>query len=555
MGRPRRRPGVSRRDLLRGAAGALAITPWLTACGGGSGSGASGDEARATARAPGSGAMFSHGVASGDPLADRVILWTHVTPPDSGPMPVDWQIATDASFDDIIAQGSTLAEPARDHTVKVDPTGLTPDTVSFYRFIAAGNRSATGRTRTLPAGPTERVRLAAVSCASLPHGFFNAYRRIAERDDLNAVVHLGDYIYEYGNDPGQYGADVQAGGRTFEPAHETLSLDDYRTRHACYKLDPDLQALHASHPMIAIWDDHETANNAFVDGAENHDPATEGDWPLRRDAGLRAYYEWMPIRVTDPTDRRVAYRQFRFGDLVELSMLETRLLARSEPAGQADAGDINDPARQLLGNTQFDWLRAGLQDSRTRWRLLGQQVMMGQLRLAGLPELMQLPVPELDRLLGQVPLVGTGGVLLNPDQWDGYRAARQRLFDLFANTGNVVVLTGDIHTSWAMDLQPDPFPITGSLFGGPPVGVEFVVPSVTSPGLPQLQPARQLIRVNNPHIRYVDLAEHGYVIVDVDAQRVEAQWWYVDDILGPSNGERLGATMRTESGANRLTAG
>lgn len=469
MGKPQQRPGVSRRDLLRGAAGALAVTPWLIACGGDGG------------QAPGSGAMFSHGVASADPLADRVIPWTHVTPVDYGPMPVDWQIATDVDFDAVVAEGSAIAEPARDHTVKMDATGLTPDTVYYYRFLAAGTRSATGRTRTLPVGDTEGVRLAAVSCASLPHGFFSAYRRIAERDDLNAVVHFGDYIYEYGNDP-----------------------------------------------------------------------ATEGDWPLRRDAGLQDYYEWMPIRVTDPADRRVAYRRFRFGDLVGLSMLETRLLARSEPVGQADAGDINDLARQLLDDAQFDWLRAGLQDSRTRWRLLGQQVMMGQLRLAGLPELMQLPLPELDRLLGQVPLVGTGGVLLNPDQWDGYRAARQRLFELFAETGNVVVLTGDIHTSWAMDLQPDPFPITGDLFGGPPVGVEFVVPSITSPGLPQLQPARQLIRVNNPHIRYVDLAEHGYVIVDVDAQRVEAQWWYVDDILGLASGERLGATIHTEHGTNRL---
>lgn len=551
MGKPTRRAsGFSRRHFLQGAggAGALLSAPWLGGCN----SGGSGRE-------PGSAPTFAHGVASGDPLADRVILWTRVTPASPGPVTVQWELAHDPGMTDVVAGGEVRTGPERDYTVKLDPAGLTPDTAYYYRFRAGGGRSRTGRTRTLPVGDIDRLRLAVVSCASYPHGFFNAYARIAERADLHAVLHLGDYLYEYGNAPGQYGADVQAGGRRYEPEAEILTLSDYRTRHAWYKRDGDLQALHAQHPVIAVWDDHETTNNSYRDGAENHTAASEGPWELRKAWALQAYYEWMPIRADDPGNLALAYRGFDFGSLATVSMLETRLLARVQPASSPAAADeINDPTRRLLGDTQFQWLANRVAGTAGRWHLLGQQVMFGQLRLVGLPELRQrLPLADVNDLLARLPLAGTGGVLLNTDQWDGYRAARDRVFELMSDSTNTVVLTGDIHTSWAMDLTPDPSDplVYDPLTGNGSLGVEFVAPSVTSPGLDELAPVQDLIRLNNPHIRYVDLSEHGYVLLDIDAGRIQAEWWYVDDTLSPNAGERFAAAYVSDDGSNRLRPG
>lgn len=548
MGRPKSRPsGLTRRHFLQGAGGAgtFLAGPWLSGC-----------EGDGAGRAPGTGSPFGHGVASGDPLHDRVILWTRVTPPNELPVKVHWRIARDPRILDVVAEGEVVTGPERDYTVKIDAAGLRPDTTYYYRFSSGNERSRIGRTRTLPLGETERLRLAFVSCASYPHGFFNAYARLAERTDLHAVIHLGDYIYEYGNGPGQYGADVQAGGRRYRPDGEILTLSDYRTRHAWYKRDQDLQALHAQHPVIATWDDHEITNDAYRNGAENHTEDTEGPWPLRTAMALQAYYEWMPIRTRNADNPALSYRGFEFGDLAALSMLETRLLARAAQASSAAASEeINDPERRLLGDPQFQWLNDRVDNATAQWHLLGQQVMFGQLRLLGLPELQRLlPPSALDSLFDRLPLVGTGGVLLNPDQWDGYRAARDRMFDLIAGRDNMVVLTGDIHTSWAMDLSRDPSnPVTyNPLTGDGSLGVEFVAPSVTSPGLDELAPVQDLIRLNNPHVRYVDLSEHGYVLLDIDRERVQAEWWYVDDILTSDAGGRMAAAYRVEHGSNRV---
>ena len=360
MGRPRnrkqqRRP-VGRRDFLRRSGAAMlaaAAVPLLQACGGGGGgdNGNSGDTSQAGA------VGFLHGVASGDPLSNAVILWTRVTAPGNGPMNVDYFVATDPGMNALVKTGRVSTDASRDYTVKVDADGLQPNTTYYYRFSAASVMSPIGRTKTLPVGDTGRLRLAVVSCASLAHGYFNAYRRIAERADLDLVVHLGDYIYEYGS--GDYG-DV----RSYEPANEILTLSDYRTRHAQYKRDIDLQEVHRQHAMVAIWDDHEFANDAWSGGAGNHTEGAEGTWAARVAAALQAYYEWMPVRVVDPANLRKNNRSFALGNLVDLIMLEERVNARAQQINRnvisfgnfTQTGDYLDPARQILGTEEEGWL-------------------------------------------------------------------------------------------------------------------------------------------------------------------------------------------------------
>lgn len=275
---------------------------------------------------------FDYGVASGDPLQNAVILWTHVTPLDEDdrlePIPVRWVVADDAELEDIVAEGEAPATAATDFTVKVDAKGLTPGQNYYYGFSVGNQNSPTGQTKTLPGSKTERVKLAVVSCSNYPAGYFNVYRAIAQRDDIDTVVHLGDYFYEYGAD-GFGGETGKALGRISDPAHEIVSLDDYRTRHAQYRNDPDLQEMTARHPMIAVWDDHETANNSYMQGAQNHDES-EGDWEIRKAAAIRAYHEWLPIRAPDPSQLERTYRSFQYGDLATLIMLDTRLVGRDK---------------------------------------------------------------------------------------------------------------------------------------------------------------------------------------------------------------------------------
>jgi alkaline phosphatase D len=309
----------------------------------------------------GSEAVFRHGVASGDPLRDRVVLWTRVTPGAPGTMvDVEWMIARDARMSRAIARGSMRTSAERDYTVKIDAVGLEPGSTYYYRFAARGARSPVGRTRTLPTRPTSRVRLALASCSNLPFGYFNAYARTAARNDLDAVLHLGDYIYEYAN--GTFG-DGTALGRIPMPDREIVALDDYRTRYAQYREDPDLQAAHRQHPFIVIWDDHETANNSWRGGAQNHQP-DEGEWSVRRAAAVQAWREWMPVRELPGLEYRL-YRHFAFGDLADLMMLDTRLEGRDEQvASRDDVAAIERADRQLLGAAQEQWLLETLRDSK-----------------------------------------------------------------------------------------------------------------------------------------------------------------------------------------------
>lgn len=360
---------LDRRTLLTGAAAAAAA-----------GSAALAGPARA--QAPPS---FRHGVASGDPLPDRVVLWTRVTT--DRDVPVGWTVALDPDLRTVVARGTARATAVRDHTVKVDAGRLRPYTTYFYAFEVSGVRSAVGRTRTAPTPGQDvgRLRFAVATCAKYDGGFFNAYARIAEAD-VDAVLHCGDYYYE-----GKTDSDAPPGRETV-PDKEVRTLAEYRQRHAHYKTDPDLQRLHAAHPMVSTWDDHESSNDSWVDGAANHDPETEGSWPTRKAASQRAYDEWLPLRLPVPGDPSRIYRRIGYGALVDVVAIDTRLEGRSQQLTGLD-GDtvitdpaVADPARQMYSPAQRSWIEESLQASRAAWKLVLNQVLVSQLKAVGLPQ-------------------------------------------------------------------------------------------------------------------------------------------------------------------------
>jgi alkaline phosphatase D len=478
--------------------------------------------------------VFRHGVASGDPLSDRVILWTRVTAPESATPEVAWQVSPEASFKRVVASGKVTTRAARDFTVKIEAASLEPGMTYYYRFDALGERSPVGRTRTLPRPGVSRVRLAIASCSNFPFGYFNAYRRIAERTDLDAVLHLGDYIYEYGN--GGYG-DGTALNRIPEPDKEITSLTDYRTRYAQYRRDPDLQELHRQHPMIVVWDDHEFANNTWRDGAANHNPDRgEGDWPPRAQAAVQAYLEWLPIREDRSTRRVRIYRTFSFGDLADLVMLDTRYIDRDRQADKRELlAVIDDPKRTLLGSAQEHWLAEELQASGragVTWQLLGQQVLFAPGSLAGAPS-------------------------TSTDTWDGYRPARDRLFDAVeaARLKNVVVLTGDIHTSYGYDVVRNPWSGYNPETGAGTTAVEFAAPSITSPsglGTSDHEERIKALYSARPHLKFVDGLYRGYVVLDVSRERVQADWFGVPTITERTNSEQFVKGLFSVAGGPRL---
>lgn len=493
------------------------------------------------------GPSFEHGVASGDPLHDRVIIWTRVTTPHwYDDVEVKWQVARDPKMRRVVATGRSSANIWRDFTVKVDVDRLDPAHTYYYQFSTQGERSPVGRTRTLARGQVDAARLAVVSCSNLPAGLFNVYALIAQRADLDAVLHLGDYLYEYAN--ATYG-DGALLDRVPLPDKEIVTLSDYRQRHAQYKRDADLQAAHRQHPFICVWDDHEITNDAWKDGAENHNPELgEGEYSVRKRAAIRAYFEWMPIREWAHRPNARIFRQFHFGELADLMMLDTRHYGRDQqspvpplsPSAGFPANDpvINDPGRTLLGFDQEAWLQERLYQSQshgTTWRLLGQQIMMAQLSVSG------------------------GRTLFNLDQWDGYRPARQRLFDGIRDNGvsNVVVLTGDIHTSWANELTGNPWDpaVYNPATGAGVVGVEFVTPGVSSPGILNPVEAAQtaaFLRSVSPHMKFAELNRRGYVLLDIDHERVQGEFWHVATVDSVSREETLAAAFVDEAGANRL---
>jgi alkaline phosphatase D len=467
--------------------------------------------AQSSISAPECIAPFYHGVASGDPLSDRVIIWTRITPADFGlTLNGSYHVATDNQFNNIVASGTYSTDSTKDFTVKIDVTGLNPNTFYYYEFEHNGAYSLVGRTKTLPLGAVDNMRLAVVSCASLESGYFNAYEAIANRNDVDAVLMLGDYIYEYESQGFSPNANVD---RTWQPAEEITELNDYRLRYNSYRLDYALRKLHQNFPWICIWDDHETANDSYPGGADNHQ-ANEGPWAQRMSAGKKAYFEWIPIRPKAPGNQEI-FRTFELGDLAKIIMLDTRLEGRDQQVGANDPG-FNDTARTILGPAQFNWLKNELSTTAQPWKIIGNQVMIGAIEIFGTP--------------------------INTDSWDGYPAERQKLFNHLTsnNIDNMVVLTGDIHTSWAVNLKN----------GNTPVGVEMVTPSVTSPGIPINLSG--LITLQNPDIKYVELTKRGFMLVDITEQRVQGDWYNVNTIDQMNPGSTCVKSYVTNNGSNEL---
>lgn len=507
---------------------------------------------------------FSHGLASGDPLQDAVILWTRATPAspvrDGEPIKVTWELARDEQFVDVLRRGSAETSAGRDYTIKIDVQGLEPNTAYYYRFVGASEQSPVGRTKTLPAGGVEQVKLAVFSCSNYPAGYFNAYALAAQRGDWDAVLHLGDYIYEYPADG--YATERAAEiGRALpeDNAGEILSLADYRKRYALYRADSGLQALHAAAPFITVWDDHEVANDAWKGGAENHSPE-EGDFFERRAAAIQAYYEWLPIRPPQGETKPQIYRSFQFGDLIDLHMLDTRVIGRDEQLqfsrylgedgsfdGRAFGAALADPERTLLGPTQRNWLAETLQQSTGKWQLLGQQVLMGKMFLPAeilMSYYSRGKRPDPTRELVELKMASLKGeplseaqrgrleqlVPYNLDAWDGYAVEREALYRHVAELGkNLVVVAGDTHNAWYNHLRDD----SGRL-----IGLEFAAPSVTSPGMESYlqldERAAQELAHGMPvlidDLQYCNLHQRGFMALTFSRDEVRAEWTFVDNV-------------------------
>jgi alkaline phosphatase D len=584
----------NRRTFLLKAAAAAAAASSVVACGG--------SDSVAVSSSP---AQFTFGVASGDPLSDRVILWTYAKVPNSNAaVPLTWQVATDSGFNAVVSSGQIDALEANGFTAKVDAAGLTPGATYFYRFRdALGTSSTVGTTRTLPPAGVASVKLAIFSCSLYSEGFFNVYAEAAKSDALYAL-HLGDYIYEYGSDPAKFGSkDGEALGRVAVPANDISTLADYRARYAQYKADADLQALHAKMPWITIWDDHEFANNAYVNGAENHNPATQGDWLARKNIAAKVYHEWMPIRTPDPANLLKIYRRFDFGRLLSLHMLDTRIEGRDrqyDNFGDADGGiaryvtgitpDANglrpDAARRMMSAEQQTWLTSGLTESNATWQFLGNQDIMARMWFPGSVLQAQsvattaptaanqaavaaainayLTAKAVRATAGAAALTPTQAALLNTrinptlpynlDAWDGYPANRDAILNTVKSLNkNLVVLSGDSHNGWFTNL---------TTLAGVKVGVEFATTSVTSPGfesvglgglaasldgsalIPQLGAAAVdagLGLVDD--LNYADTIRRGFLQITVTAASVKGEYVYVDSVKSKTYAAAVGKTI------------
>ena len=473
------------------------------------------------------------------------MLWTRASVPHSASVPLRWTVAADPALAEPVAAGSVTATPDDDHTVHVDVSGLRPATTYWYGFAVGDDRSPVGRTRTLPGpdDPVDRMRLGVVCCSQYATGWFNAYGRLAERD-VDLVLHLGDYIYEAE-------AKHEKPTRLHRPRGRCLTLPDYRARHGQYKTDPDLQRLHARHPMVAVWDDHELAGNTWWDGAGGHRPWRDGDWPRRRGAAVRAYREWVPSGLPDPSDPLRIWRAVRLGRLADLVILDTRLVGRDRPAAERrPVVGVRRRDRSLLGPAQWKWLEETLgnrESTAGRWTLLASQVVMAPIHLLAAGG-------AVGRRLGAVG----GGLIVNSGQWDGYPDERERLLALIGrHPGEALVLSGDLHSSWVSELRP-------SDGAGPPVAAEFTVPAVSAPTFaralaPKVAGARsvleRVIRRANSQVAWVDTAGHGYVLLDVTPERIESQWWHVERVGKRTDRERLAATWSVARGDPRPIGG
>ncbi|HQT54416.1 MAG TPA: alkaline phosphatase D family protein [Phenylobacterium sp.] len=523
---------------------------------------------------------FKHGVASGDPLADRVILWTRITPAQAttGEIAYRWRITPTGKTSlfrrvkTLTGEGVTSA--ARDFTVKVDVGGLKPGVQYSYEFEANGVVSPPGWTRTLPVGKTADVVLAVASCSLFPNGYFHAYSAISALARVDAVIHLGDYIYEYGG-PGSYGMDSKvAWQRPHEPNHEIVSLADYRTRHAQYKSDVQLQAAHARAAWIVVWDDHETANDSFATGAQNHTPIDEGPWNERKATAIKAYYEWMPIR--EPADGGFSInRTFHFGDLASLVMLETRLTARDRQLsydrdlngldGKPDLPGFRkklaDPYRRMMGEQQEAWLASELKASvaagRT-WQVLGNEVLMARIGIPSARKEMgeaayaKALAASSDSARKRIARLGALAKMDLPyglDMWDGYPVDRERVYAAVkAAQARAIVLAGDSHAFWVNELFDD---------AGARAGVEFGTTGITSPGggdsLPTF-PIGEVFAQANREVLFCDQNAKGFLLLTLTPNEAKADLMAVSNITEPTYDTRVVKTYRVTPEAGGLSA-
>ncbi|MGV7211596.1 alkaline phosphatase D family protein [Oxalobacteraceae bacterium A2-2] len=563
---PENQPG--RRGFMRQVGSAMLLgTGALSLQGCGSTLAGAGDAA---------GADFLHGVASGDPLADRVILWTRVTPRGADhtrDIAVQWRMCTDQAMQNVVASGSVATSAQRDYTVKADAAGLLPGHVYYYQFAVNEVRSAVGRTKTLPRSDVRQVRLAVFSCSNYPAGYFNVYADAARQDGIDAGLHIGDYIYEY--ERNGYACERAAQlGRLSEPAGVLLHLDDYRRRYAQYRSDPDLQAVHAAMPFLTVWDDHEFADDTWRDGAVDHKCSLYGPFSLRREAALTAYHEWMPLRLPEPSAPDRIYRSFDFGAVLSLHMLDTRLIGRDQQlmlSSYFDAhkhfdeakyrADLCSERRQMMGQEQMAWLENQVGKSHARWQVLGQQVLMAR---------MEHPMPV---VMGQCSRTDFAALktraakdpaCVKPheqawlaarplpcylDSWDGYQHDREQVFGMMRkHRKNLVVLAGDTHNAWASDLLDAE---------GRQIGVEFATASVTSPGMEGAYRDRDPDDVANMMMEliaplyYAQTSKRGYMIVTASHEEVRCDWRFVSTVHSREFTAATERSLRTLAGPGK----
>ncbi|MFC3850671.1 alkaline phosphatase D family protein [Corynebacterium hansenii] len=550
-------PTPSRRTVLKAGAATAALVGTSSLAGRFT---AAAQEAAQQAVDAGGHAVFQHGVASGDPLPDSVLLWTRATSnPDDIPgsgagtvVKLLCEVATDDSFSEIVLSGETTASPDNDNTVKLDATGLRPDTRYWYRFTVAdgeyaGQVSPIGRTRTAPAASAtpDKLGIALTSCANWEAGYFSAYRDMADNPDVDVIMCVGDYLYEYAS--GEYAAKDGA-IRNHEPAHEIISLSDYRRRYGHYRTDADLQAAHAAKPWLVTWDDHEIADDAHATGADNHSPESEGDYAARRDAAYQAYLEWLPVRATPLSQGGHLYRAFAYGTLADITMLDLRTYRDKAPEF-VNARDTDDENRTMLGSEQMKFLHNRWSTSSASWNLVGNSVMFTPVLIPPLD-------PQTSGAITELMGLPQEGIPYNSDQWDGYAHERRRLIQIMSEQGldNVVFLTGDIHSSWACDVPvaPGRYPADGV------AAAEIVCTSVSSPNiddivkLPPRNPislaAEQALSTANRHVKWVEFDNHGYVSVHVRADEIVAEYRFVDDKTVPNRPLHTAARYRVRRG-------
>ncbi|MDA0680630.1 MAG: alkaline phosphatase D family protein [Proteobacteria bacterium] len=519
-----------------------------------------------------SDAAYLHGVASGDPDTDSVVIWTRVSNT-FRPVDVEWRVATDADFRNVIVRGRLRTDGSRDYTAKVIADNLSPGSAYFYQFDVGGVLSPTGQTKTLPVGHVDRLVLAVATCSNYPFGYFNAYEAIANDPTVDVVVHLGDYIYEYGRD-GYGGETGRRIGRDHQPSHETLTLADYRQRHAQYRTDQGSKAMHARHPLIVIWDDHESANNPWMGGAENHQDG-EGVWETRRAELLQAFFEWLPVR--DPHGGRAReeyWRHFEFGDLASLITLESRHTGRSKQIEINDyLGAINTkvdaqafintvvgaPERKLLSAEMEQFLADELAESvraNRRWRVIGNQSVMARRIAPKLDDPFFATLKtnlddEAANLLDSLTQLGNLGLPVDLDSWNGYSAARENFYQISKNAGarDLLVLAGDSHSYWQNELYDA---------AGESMGIELGSTGITSPrsllelGQDGLKRYDELNAAGNREVVWTEGRYRGFIRLEIDHDGAQADFVTVTTVESLNYDTRIVHSVNVESRGGTL---